>query len=50
MNKEYNSVHITFPFFYFNSTLRCYNRIDKKENNMNTLHSPVVSYVKNIQK
>ena len=36
--KECISVQITFLFFYFNNTLRCYNRI--KQNNANTVDSP----------
>ena len=34
-------------FFYFNNTLRCYNRL-KKKNNVNTLHSLAVT-LKNIK-
>ena len=39
--KEWNSVHITFLFFYFHNTFKCFNRL--KKTNVNTLDSPVVT-------
>ena len=46
--KECISVHITFLFFYFNNTLRCYNKIKKEKysKHITLMHSFLEKYTK----